>query len=520
MSGAIEPGAIAAAVLAGATAPVTAVPGGGASLDVLDALTRSGVDVVVPHHEATAGTIAATLGALRGRPGVAVTIKGPGLANLVPALAHAHLEAWPMVALVEAHGPGATGHHKRLDHARLAGALTRARGAAGAAGGAVAAALTIAATEPAGPVLVELTEGEPPTTPPSHGASAPEAGRTAALRAVDAARRPVVLAGALAGRVGLGATLSGLRVPVATTVAGKGVVDERRAPSAGIVTGVGGPRSTEVALLDEADLVIAIGVRLHELLAPLESVTVVTVGGDGAPIAHEHVAHLPLDALDDVLGALDRVDRDGSGIDPMRCHARVAALSDELVGADAWLPAAVLAAAQEVLTGGGPGPTMVLDTGDFCTVAEHVLAARAPGDVIGAACSRAMGTGIATALGAALARADRTTLLAVGDGGIGGAFGELTLAVERRLPLVVVVLEDGGFASIRGRAVARGRSTSTLVHPARAWARAAEGLGIPAHVATSVADVRAALDARDDGPLLVSCAFDPDRYVTMAEGLR
>lgn len=518
-----------------AATPVAAVPGGGASLDLLDAVGGLGGDVVVPHHESTAGTIASTLGALTGRPGIAVTIKGPGLANLMPALAHAHLEDRPMVALVEAHPPGSGAHHKRLDHRTMTAPIVRAHGAAAAAS-ALEAALTIAGATPPGPVLLDLIDGAPPSAAPDAyeadvtvGVGAAE--RDAALAALAAARRPVLLAGAAAGRSVLGPRLAGAGVPVATTVAGKGVVDERRAPAAGIVTGVGGPRSTETALLADADLVVAVGVRVQELLAPLDGLPVVTVGGDGAAIARQHAGHVQLDELDEALALLT-----ADGLDPTACHGRVVALTDALVADDAWLPAAVLAAAAAALTddtarddvrdgeanrvGASASPTVVLDTGDFCTIAEHVLAARAPGDVIGAACSRAMGAGIATALGAALARPARPTLLAVGDGGIGGAFGELTLAVERALPLVVLLLEDGGFASIRGRAERLGRSTATLVHPPRGWARAAEGLGLAATVATSVAEVTAALEARPHGPLLVSCAFDAARYGVMAEGLR
>jgi acetolactate synthase-1/2/3 large subunit len=109
----------------------------------------------------------------------------------------------------------------------------------------------------------------------------------------------------------------------------------------------------------------------------------------------------------------------------------------------------------------------------------------------------------------------------VGDGGIGGSFGELTLAVEAGLPLVVLVLDDGGFASIRGRAVARGHRTAPLEHPPRGWARAAEALGLDAVEATTTAALAEAVDARREGrPLLIHCRHDPAAYLTMTEDLR
>jgi len=492
-----DPAEVAAAIVAATAGPVLTVPGGGASLDLLDAVQDLGRDVVTVHHEATAAIAAGTVGALAGRPGVAVAIKGPGLASLVPGLGLAGVEGRPVLALVEAHPAGSTAVHKRMDHAALAAGVAKGLGAA-ADGRAVAVAAALAAAERPGAVVLELVAGDP--VAPSAAATGAGVTDPDATAAAATAARPLVVAGTAAGRAGWAGALAAAGVPVATSAAAKGLVDERTPPAAGVVTGAGGPRSPEAALLAEADLVLAVGLDDRELLAPLAGPRVVHVDPATASAA-------------ELLGAL-RAD----GWDLAAIHARLTGLRDALIAADPSLPAAVLAA----VAARHPGARLVADTGDHCTIAEHVWLATDPAGFLGAGASRWMGTGLATALGAALHDPARPTVVAVGDGGIGPALGELTLAAERRLPLLVLVLEDGGYASIRGRARARGRRTAPLEHPPRCWARAAEGLGLHAAEVTTPAALAEALAgwAPADGPVLLHCHHDPDAYATMAEGLR
>ena len=81
------------------------------------------------------------------------------------------------------------------------------------------------------------------------------------MRLVEKARQPIVVAGTLALRAGLSERLGKLQVPVFTTAAAKGLVDERLPNSAGVYTGVGLELSPEHDLFDQADLVVCIGMR-------------------------------------------------------------------------------------------------------------------------------------------------------------------------------------------------------------------------------------------------------------------
>src|SRR5262249_7540137 len=127
---------------------------------------------------------------------------------------------------------------------------------------------------------------------------------------VARSERPVVIAGSLAVRRPWGRRLATLRVPVFTTLAAKGVLDETTPFAAGVFTGDGRARSPEAIILAEADLVVGLGLRNLEVLSvkpfPCALAVVDVVGGplaDGfAPSALCRTSGD--DAFDDILDAL------------------------------------------------------------------------------------------------------------------------------------------------------------------------------------------------------------------------
>ena len=60
---------------------------------------------------------------------------------------------------------------------------------------------------------------------------------------------------------------------------------------------------------------------------------------------------------------------------------------------------------------------------------------------------QSIGLGLATAIGAALARPDRLPVAALGDGGVLMAAAELETVVRLGLPMVVVVYDDAGYGA-------------------------------------------------------------------------
>ncbi len=108
---------------------VFGIPGSGPSLFLLDALEKHGVLYHLTHFEGTAAIMAGSIGKLSGRSGVAVSIKGPGLTNMLPGLAVCNLDAFPIVSISEAYLPETPleKSHKRLDHDRLVSGIAKSR---------------------------------------------------------------------------------------------------------------------------------------------------------------------------------------------------------------------------------------------------------------------------------------------------------------------------------------------------------------------------------------------------------
>ena len=137
------------------------VPGGGSSLDLIEAGAAAGIDFVLTRTESAALMMAAVTAELSGTPGAALTTKGPGTASAVNGFAYAAIDRAPLVLLTDGFTSAETAFvtHQVFDQASLLAPLAKC---AGRLDGPDAAdefevLLDAATTPPFGPVLVELT---------------------------------------------------------------------------------------------------------------------------------------------------------------------------------------------------------------------------------------------------------------------------------------------------------------------------------------------------------------------------
>ena len=331
--------------------------------------------------------------------------------------------------------------------------------------------------------------------------------------AVRSAKRPLILAGTLAIRRGWSDRLNGLSIPVFSTAAAKGVVDETLAHAAGVYTGVGLHRAPETSLLPQADLVIGLGLRAGEVLkaSPLHcpAINIDEITGEiHAGFDFEGVSK----CVDEVFDTLQSRRWDDEPARPAR------RLREHLLKLP-FGPAHVFAEVEERF---GGKARLVLDTGYFCTIGEHVWRAQRPELCLGTGQSRYMGASLPMAVAAALHDPSIPTILAVGDGGIGPFAAELKIAAAHRLPLMVVLLSDGGFGSVRTRAIKDGLRQDALLMEAPSWLAAMEGLGLAGTRADKEGAVVDAFAAwrPESGPCFLEINFDPQTYQVMVEGVR
>jgi thiamine pyrophosphate-dependent acetolactate synthase large subunit-like protein len=500
------------------------ITGSGLSLALITALERLGVPFYATAHEGSAAIMAGAFARRSGTLGCAISIKGPGFANMLGGLLVDFYEQLPVLSVAEAFGPSVPGSrmHKRLDHEAAGRAFTKAYATLGDPRGTVAALAGIARAEIPGPVHLDLFDEAAGVLheriTPDPAADGSERVWSELRARLARSQRPVVIAGALAARRAWGAGLAGLRVPVFTTLAAKGVLDETAPFAAGVFTGDGRDLSPEARILPEADLVVGLGLRNAEVLSakpfPCDLAIVDVVGdnaaGGFAPALFSRAAgDQPFgdvfDALSGKEWGRERVAEATTGM-------------GLLLAGDEWLPGVLYRHLERELPAIG---CLVVDTGYFCTVAEHAWRARSAASFLCSANGRSMGTALPSAIAAALADRSAPTVCVMGDGGA-MYVADLRIAVAEALPVLFLLLSDGRYGSVADATsvVDASRRATTIARPS--WFRAVEGLDCPAEQVKDEAAFVTALRRWDwrRGPLFLEAPFDPERYATMLKGVR
>lgn len=504
---------------------VFGVPGSGASWQLLTALEERGVLFCGVGHEAAGAIMAGAFGRQSDTMGCSISIKGPGLANALPGILSNRYEQWAALSIAEAYDAGlAHRRHKRLDHRAVTAPVVKAYAAMGDdPERAVGRLLEIARAEIPGPVHLDLSnavvrpDGESMTVP-SALPSSPVWERV--LDLVERAKRPAVIVGSLATRSAWRRRLGGLAVPVFTTVAAKGVLDEDSPWAAAVFTGEGKALAPERVVLPEADLIVGLGLRNLEVLTPrpFTAPLVVLDGvlGTDLTLGFEAAEVLAPAALSHFDGVLDRLSAKRWGADVVA--ESLAGVHRHLTRAE-WLPASVFVTLQTRVRELG---CLVVDTGTFCTVAEHLWRARDHRAFMASANGRYMGTALPMALGAALAERTKPTICVVGDGGVRPYIAEIKLAIEQKLPLLVLFMTDGRYGSLAGAPSSAGLTSRAITIGRPSWFEAIEALGCPAAQVMTSGQLEARLGAWTctDGPLFLELVFEPERYSVMTEDLR
>ena len=172
-------------------------------------------------------------------------------------------------------------------------------------------AVRVAVTGRPGPVVIEIPEdvflgNAESATPPDvtvddtrfprfRSAPAPAA-LDAALALLSTAERPIVIAGGGVTLTGAAAAVCSLAertgIPIATTINGKGTIDERHPLAIGVIGVFGTPYANDV--VRRADVIVAIGTKFDQLSTHawrliLDDQRLVHVDADGEEFGHGHI---------------------------------------------------------------------------------------------------------------------------------------------------------------------------------------------------------------------------------------
>lgn len=443
-------------------------------LGLLDALyDREEIDAVTCRHEGGAGFMALADARLSGRPGVACVSRGPGASNAAIAVHTAQQDGVPFILLV---GQVAARDIRRdafqeIDYGRMFGSIAKWTAEITdpeRAAETMLRALQTAVTGVPGPVVISAPEDV--LTAPCHArAVTPQAPVRAAPAAADltelrgllgAARRPLVIAGGGIDRPGqreaLLAFLEAWNLPAVVSFRRQDLLPNDHRLYAGDM-GLAN-QASQMALFESADLIVALGARLSDITT--QGYTFPEMVRPGQRLAHIHDDPAVIGthfASDLSIGCAPEALFDAIGMPetaPAERESWIAALGAERrrIAAPRVFEVGDGVPFEYVVDLVGRGLSqdaiLTLDAGSFAAPAYRIIPFRPPQRLL-APISGAMGFGIPAAVAAALRDPSREVICLVGDGGLLMTGGELAVALERNLPLKVIVSENRVYGSIR-----------------------------------------------------------------------
>lgn len=508
-------------------------------MDLIEAMDRCGITYVLTHHENTGAFMAGITGRLTGVPGVVLVTKGPGITNVATGIGSAHLDRSPLLLFsshinapddaitARQHVPAArfyepiTKLSEELTAANVQELLPRAvrTTISGYFGPAYLPSLAseqvkdIDATDAELEAIIE------------RGAAAEPAGvdgeaLAAAGREVAATRRLLVLVGAGVEASGAFSELleavESLGAPVAVTPQAVGLIPADHP----LYVGLSGWHDAALdRLMAEAELILTVGLDGADVMIPHRKLAKVinlgptsasesTYGPVGGVVAGE------LGELLRTIAVTGRGARDWGEAQAAETRTTLdhdIAVSDAHKDADGIAPQDVFTALRDVT----PRDTIfTTDVGAHKIVAGVAWKSFAPLTFFISNGFGSMGYGLASAMGAKLARPDSTVVSVIGDGGFLMYAGDLATWARLNLPLVLVVMVDNDLTQVQRRQEQKGYSLSSTTFQEVDYGAVAGSFGIDSIRAENAAEYRAAVEkaVKANRPIVVEAALDSQEY--------
>lgn len=510
----------------------------------VQALASSSIRYVLTRHEQGAAFMAEMYGRVTGRAAVVSSTLGPGAINMQLGVADATTNSTPLVAI-----SAQVGHerefkesHQYVDLVSMFAPITRWAAAvptARAIPEMFRKAFKVAETErPAAvyvavPEHIDVDETDYDLAPLPRNVVRPDAPAPGQVeRAVDIlrkAKRPVVLAGHGAARGNATAALvrfsDQFGIPVANTFHGKGVMPDDHPNSIGTL---GFMRHDYVNFgFDNADVVITVGYELQEFdpvrINPQADKKIIHIHRFPAEVD----AHYSVDVgiIGDISASLDAL------TDALDGHAYEAdpevpghgLLEEEFARGqqDSRYPLAPARVVADTRAALGRSDVVLVDTGATKMWMARLYPTYECNTCLVSNGLSTMGFALPGALGVKLARPDSKVLAVVGDGAFLMNSQEIETAVRERIPLVVLIWEDGGYGLIEWKMDLELGAHYYVKFSNPDVVKYAESFGAKGYRINSADELlptlRAALD--DDGVSVISCPVDYSENLRLTDRL-
>ena len=512
---------------------------GSGNLVVTNALCDGGVRFHAARHECGAVCMADGYGRVSGRLAVCSVHQGPGLTNTMTGLTEAAKSRTPLLVLAGETPAAALTSNFRIDQHGLVesvGAIADRVHSAATAADDAQRAYQRAVVERRPVVLMLPIDIQPqppqsmaPSPPPPPPLPPPEPNQDAISAIADllqTAQRPAIIAGR-------GAVLADARNELERLGAVTGAVLATSAPANGLFTGLpfalgisGGFASPFAAeLLPQADVILVVGASLNHwttrhgaLIGPDARVAQIDV--EARVIGRNRPADLAVlgDARASARRLADELERRG--------HTHVGFRTPELAheiatrqwrddayddaATEEWIDPRTLTRTLDQLL--PKQRAVAVDSGAFLGYPAMYLEVPDARAWVFPNGFQAVGLGLGNAIGAAVARPDRPTVAAIGDGGAFMALAELETAARLALKLLVVIYDDAAYGAEVHHFEPMGHDVSRVRFPDADLAAIATAAGARAQTVRAAADLDVVTDwlaEPDPRPLVLDAKVNP-----------
>ncbi|ACS79831.1 biosynthetic-type acetolactate synthase large subunit [Maridesulfovibrio salexigens] len=450
---------------------VCGIPGG-SNLPIYDALRDSSIKHILARHEQGAGFMAQGMARTTGKAAVCMGTSGPGVTNLLTAIADARLDSIPVVAITGQVTSTLIGTDafQEVDTYGLTIPITKHNFLVQSAADLleiIPEAFRLAESGRPGPVVVDIPKDVQKeiieiSEIPNAIFRKPERAEgdaeliEKAVSMINNARRPIIYAGG--GVVAADASADLLKfarrnsIPVVTTLMGLGAFPHGDSNYLGML-GMHGSRSTNM-VMEEADLIIALGVRFDDR----------AVGKACEFCKHADILHIDIDRSEigkikssnlsivgDVGHVLHELVEKVEVSIRIGWSARIASIRmmypdirpDEQ---DTFHPLNLIRVMGETL----PDDAIITtDVGQHQMWVAQGYPFRKPRTLLTSGGLGTMGFGLPNAIGAALAKPDKKVVCVSGDGSFLMNIQELATLAEQRLNVKVLIMNNNRLGLVR-----------------------------------------------------------------------
>jgi acetolactate synthase I/II/III large subunit len=508
------------------------------NLDVMDALLDSSIRFISTRHEQGAAFMADVYGRLTGRAGVCLSTLGPGATNLITGVADANLDHAPLVAI--AGQAGTTRLHKEshqvLDLEKLFHAVTKYSASLlepEIIPEVVRKAFKLAQSEKTGATFIEFPENIAETAveqdvlpvirpldpePPAENVEQ-------AARLISEARNPIILAGNGVVRAGACRQLADfagrLNIPLANTFMAKGVIPFRH-PCA---LGSAGLQANDYVScgFSRADVIICVGYDLVEyhpyLWHPTRDRTIIHI--DRSPAEVDAYYPVSVAVTGDLKHALQRiadlaVPHPGHHMRPLRD-----ALIDEMKQHrdDTEYPVKPQKIIWDLRTVLDHEDIVICDVGAHKMWMARMFRCEYPNTCLISNGFASMGIAVPGAIAARLVHPQRHIVAVTGDAGFLTNSQEIETAMRCRLPIVILIWNDGSYGLIEWKQLNQFGRTSHVHFTNPDFVKYAESFGGRGYRVERTQDLQGILKEAlaSDTLSIIDCPVDYRENIKLTE---